>query len=323
MSVQRTAGRTKCSLRAPSSRRQWLAFALLSGVAACDSHGETVEELRLEEVRAVALPTDLDITGAALAANGALVAWSQSQGVVVANKGAGWFLVCAHRAIEPIAAAFRPDGGLEIVDGHGTILEGTGDQCSAGARLPAGAVISSAVLADSTWILSLRTSNASSALVKLAKDGRVEPIPGADAADAPNSDPLAIVLRAGHGFVTQGSLHPPFAWRIVMVSAAPDGERSPRPHGLVRPSLDEASGKDLLGLGVHMLDRGYLQVLADPRSDNRLLIRYDAAGRQVATRSLALPFGVIATTVAQRRLLAVRRTDRTELVVYEWAWHKS
>ena len=75
-----------------------------------------------------------------------------------------------------------------------------------------------------------------------------------------------------------------------------------------------------LGAGVFALDAGFLQVLADLESDRRHLILYDASGARVRRYEMDVAFGILATSPGSRRLLAVRRTDRVELVTYSWTW---
>ena len=111
----------------------------------------------------------------------------------------------------------------------------------------------------------------------------------------------------------------PFAW-----SLREDAESGGAAAGRV-PTADAGLYEEgaWLGAGVFALDAGFLQVLADLESDRRHLILYDAAGARVRRYEMDVPFGILATAPSSRRLLAVRRTDRVELVTYRWAWEVS
>ena len=68
------------------------------------------------------------------------------------------------------------------------------------------------------------------------------------------------------------------------------------------------------------LDCGTLVSVASLAGDQRLLLRWDAAGRFVKVTPLAAPFGLVARLPGERALLAARRAGGLELVTYRWHW---
>lgn len=81
---------------------------------------------------------------------------------------------------------------------------------------------------------------------------------------------------------------------------------------------DEHDATTRLSLGVVAIDKGFLQVLADPGSDRRRLILFDVAGRQVRSRLLQAPWGLAGMLKSQSRLLALREMNPPEVVVYRY-----
>ena len=68
---------------------------------------------------------------------------------------------------------------------------------------------------------------------------------------------------------------------------------------------------------------GVVQVLANLRSDQRLLIRYGIDGEQRATRELDAPLGLLGSLVSQRLIVGTRDLgSRTEAVLYRWRWRQ-
>jgi hypothetical protein len=61
-------------------------------------------------------------------------------------------------------------------------------------------------------------------------------------------------------------------------------------------------------------------MFADPRSDLRVIAIFDDDGRLIRTRAFSVPFGVLATDPHTRTLIALRRLNGLELVVYAWRW---
>lgn len=68
------------------------------------------------------------------------------------------------------------------------------------------------------------------------------------------------------------------------------------------------------------LDRGYLQMLADSRSDHRRLVLADENGKVLHESTVDVALGFLDVDTRRRILLAVRNAGAPELVVYRWHW---
>lgn len=118
------------------------------------------------------------------------------------------------------------------------------------------------------------------------------------------------------------SLWPPYEqWRVDtagQVSGVGSGapELAPAP-GDPRATLGEPL---FVSLPTVALDSGYLQVLADMRSDRRRFRLLDAEFALRRSSEASAPVGFLATAPVRRRALATRRTNGIEVVFYRWGW---
>jgi hypothetical protein len=76
----------------------------------------------------------------------------------------------------------------------------------------------------------------------------------------------------------------------------------------------------LVSLGTLALDHGYLQTIADLKSDLRVLVLYDTDGRVIRQSRLDVAIGMQYSIPARRLLLAAVRTNESQLIVYQWHW---
>lgn len=99
----------------------------------------------------------------------------------------------------------------------------------------------------------------------------------------------------------------------------PDGERGQQPGGL-GPAYDESVNDGLVALGLVPLDRGFMQIMADPSREERELVRYDPTGSEVSRTRLSAPIGLLQSARSCKRVLAVVQGRRAELLLYRWTW---
>ncbi|WP_420462889.1 hypothetical protein [Candidatus Palauibacter sp.] len=130
-----------------------------------------------------------------------------------------------------------------------------------------------------------------------------------------SSDSIPVVLSGTSRGIVVSSRFFPFAW-----SAS------------IEPGLNAVAGQipadnelfyaydSWVGTGVFALDSGFLQILADLGSDRRHLLIYDTSGAFKRRRVIDVPFGVLDTVPDRQELLALRRTDRLEILTYRWSW---
>ncbi len=129
-----------------------------------------------------------------------------------------------------------------------------------------------------------------------------------------DSFPLFMTPGSG-GTALVGLRSAPFSWFTL----GKDGSLSPPANPLTLVPEAGLSGPwystSLVGLG-----RAVLQVLADASSVRRDILLFTPKGGPVRAIRLGLPIGFLAANVNRRELLALRRTDRLELVTYKWSW---
>jgi hypothetical protein len=134
-----------------------------------------------------------------------------------------------------------------------------------------------------------------------------------------------LFLTSTEAGVILGSHRSPASWVVL------DYEGLPlfRAHGIASAGPSDALGGQLTDWDVewHALPPlnvglGYLQTLADLKSDSREFRLFDATGRLVRSRKVVSPIGFFASDFKSQRLLGTRVTGRTALVVYRWHWQR-
>jgi hypothetical protein len=76
----------------------------------------------------------------------------------------------------------------------------------------------------------------------------------------------------------------------------------------------------MLGLAVFALDTGYIQLLADPKTDLRAMLVYAPDGSLTHVTTIDTSMGILSTDPTEHELLMIRRTDKLEIVRYSWRW---
>lgn len=273
--------------------------------------------LELEEVWSTTLPPDFAIRGVT-SDSSRVVLWGDSLEYVLE-----WTLENGLRRSEAPASlgwlAAAPFGdSLIFLDGtalEGVVGRGSGDQ---GPPVPledvsfvggrwflavedTGGVTVSASVVDSGWqpVFSYRTPMGPH---RPRREGLVVTSDGSSLVASSRFYPFT-----NYAFATSGEITAVFA-------PIPGVERRNEAPGLL-PNKTR-----MISTGTFTVGTGFVQILSDPFSLERLIITYDADGRLMRTTLLEVPFGVAATVPKHRVLLAVRRLVDTELVAYRWTW---
>lgn len=299
--------------RCASRTAKRLATTCLLLVAACGVR--RTDSIELLEVASVRLQSGFVPSGAVLADNGAFLLWSRALGVVLASRVGGAAALCPGRTAQPIGAAFvRGDTAVEIVlsgpDGAGVeVLQSSlGGTCSLLVRARGSEDALSASRCGSVWVVGRRSPGVSWRLEGLDDSGRkLWTVSDSSTGTSPDGS-RAMVAEAGRG-VLVSSMDPPF--RSAHVDCL----------GRIgaRLQLDPDSvpaRRGWIGLRVVEFQGGYLQVIADPRSDRRLLVAFDTRGRALRGRQLNVAFGFLASSPDRKHVIALRRTDVDEVVTY-------
>lgn len=291
---------------------------LLSGItAASPVPAQPSGRLELIQESSFSLPRGFEVTGATLSENGSVVVWSRENSAVIWTDGESTKRLCPDQAIDPLASVVvNPPSGIEIVDGRTgrLILARLTGGCRWGRRLgPRGTIVAAAYHRRTSQWIALLSRGALSMLggPRGRNEASQAPVP-VSAAELPTMH-----MTPSATGVILSSLKAPYEW----VSISTDGV--PLMRG--RPFMTDttvASGSDFrasagfLGMSTHHIDSGYVQLLADPKSDLRVIVVYATNAEVTRRTTLDVPIGILDFQPTTKRLLALRRTDELELVTY-------
>lgn len=278
------------------------------------------------------MPEHSLVRGGALSPRGnASLFWSGDTVWIASTRHAKARAVCPERVRAPLGAAFvsPPAAGgapvIEIIDGgmpgadEPRIIRFSDDQCRATAwtgpdpSLPAARDATGWVSASGTGLGG--PNGIPTTRVSLVRSGGTPFSPSNVDLPVAWSDGAAMSVSSGPRGIIVSSRHFPFAWS----TAAGGGDRTVA--GRIPTGNETYYASDpWVGTGVFALDSGFVQVLADLASDRRHLVFYDSSGAFKRRRLIDVPFGILDTAPDRRQLLALRRTDRVEILTYEWTW---
>lgn len=289
------------------------ALGTLSQTAGGQPSREFSVRLLLREQLSVPLPDTMSISGGALGPSGAAVLWSTGLGVVVAVRGGSLTALCPTSRMRPVGARMLSDDVVEIVDANGpSLIRVEAGRC-AHTPMRHRALINTVTFSNDDWLISGITAGGSP-FVATMRDNRSSSPLRTFIRDSSRS--AAMHLTGGRRAVAS-MLRPPFAWRATLegggfVDGAPPAQAVAKFAG--------ASTSSVLGLPVRTLGNGYLQILSDLTSDRRLLVTYRADGSFSRADLVEASMGVLDVNETDKVLLAIRRSDRLELVTYSWQW---
>lgn len=293
------------------------ALAVASAISAQAQTAQAPAGIQLVEIASYTVPAGLEVTGAALSEKGSVVFWSRDSKSVMVTDGRITRGLCIGQNLDPLAAAFAAGSSLvEIVDSRSSRLVRAvpGGDCRKGSGLGNPGWIIAAAYSRETgeWVGLTNRAGQSSLVILRAGRLRHVPVPTIPVASIPMTH-----LRASRGGVLLSSLSWPFRWEALSWTGAL--LRSGRPfvtNTFVRLGRDSALHSQLHGMATLAIRQGFVQVLADPRTDLRVLVRYSPEGRPAARTTLGVSLGLLDFEPSTERLLAIRRTDRAELVTY-------
>lgn len=298
------------------ARRTMLAVFILVASPA-DIGAQRGQGRELVQVASRPLPAGFEVSGGVLSADGSILYWSRDRKAVMATNGETVRRLCASVVLDPIAAAYVRPSTFEIVDGSsGRLFTATSSgDCRATGSLGRPAAIHAAVYSPETaqWV-ALTTLNGTTVLA--LKKGR-ETVTHVPLHLVLQTELLTTHVTASKEGAIVSSLRAPFAWTLV--SWAGRAIATGRPFDadtlLTAGSYSSLSSR-LFGMATHAVGDEFLQVLADPRSDLRVLLTYDAKGRALRRTAIAVSLGILDFEPTQSRVLALRRTNTSELVTY-------
>jgi hypothetical protein len=276
--------------------------------------------LDLYQVRSITLPFDLDVIGASLSRAGDIALVTRSPHRVTAIRGAEWEGVCEKRTIASAIVGFAAaTTDLQIVDAktHEVFRWSPSTGCRILGVLSTTDSIVTATIAGDDWIVvgvdrEERTTLRIMSPVMRARPPRSVPVPAWFHSDRGR------VWAAGSAVIVS-TMEYPFSWRAIDSSnpvATTSGAFGS--DTLLTNRRDSSAASDLISLAAFKVDSLTLQLLADPRSPLRVWVLYDATGHRVRSTTSRGMIGVLSISSLRREILALRRTDRLELVIYRW-----
>ena len=297
-------------------------------------HPDTVSRLVLTEAFTLSVPDSFAMEGLVASAHSAtLLAWSGSASYVLVYsridddppKAIG-----NQTLIRPIGAAFTNNGeeAIEVIDAGRRMVSTfslSGEHLSdIHLRVPVQEVLGAA-RGQEGWFLAGNNIHGVCRLYLQSPDG--------DAVEVSLGSDLWVPSRTGctHGTLLITAL----SRGSVLVSRRDEPFHSQQadpggsPNGLVfrppREALAQSGdpGRLWRALPIVELDRGYLQTVADLRSDRRVIVRFDEVGTVVRIRTFDLPIGFVTSVPAERLIIGARRIGGVEIVGYVWRWNEA
>jgi hypothetical protein len=183
----------------------------------------------------------------------------------------------------------------------------SGAECTPHYRIRLEQKAASAAGNDQGWLIATQSDSGHAALLLLDDDGQVRwTIPGDDVAGSSVNAGFGF-LSASRGSFVLSSMRFPFA--AVRIDQA----------GLrvgVLEGRSAATTRDWIGLRVVQLRGGFLQTIADPASDRRILLSFGLSGELMSRKEIDVAMGFLAASPNGNLAVALRRTDFDEIVTY-------
>jgi len=291
------------------------AAAFLFGANGCDGTvSASPQELQLVEEAATRLPDSLVITQGSLSDQGKAVVWGPNGAWVIRNGGAEDLCNSPVRGV--LAGRIKASGEVEVLLGPPSqaLVTSTSRGCRITEIGPELVALRAATFMKGRWL----GVGGGGQLVEITPDAKTHPLTYSSSLmmdlARTSSDTLPLWMApAGDGFIL-GTRAPPFVWVYTDLDVG-EVVANPLQFEKVR------SGREMISTGVVSAKAGFLQIVADLTSDARMLLLFDPEGRPLRVSELAIPFEVLASNEQTRRILALRRTDFLEAVIYKFTWN--
>jgi hypothetical protein len=295
-------------------------------VCACGE--STADKLVLSELRSHALPDGYEPSGASLSSGGEILLWSARQPdlLLITPSGRQTRLdLGSHDA--PTAAAFLSgDSAIEALFGStGRVLQSLKSGRLVSERfLPTRSDSSSiitAALAGTSWVYAVRANLGDVRLMQEAANGMVRQVALVSHQKYKRWLPdtlaqLSVNLYADNHLVVMSLIWPPFHSFVLGSDGRVLQTLKPQysAYGLTKADTTAVP----IALTALPLEPGFLQTYVDLRSDRREFAVFSADGRELRRIDIQVPLGYVDVHPPTGLVLAIRRTDVVEAVVYRW-----
>lgn len=291
----------------------WCLLLFVSMPSACAERRDDSPRFVLDERTSIPLDDTLQVRGGVIGPRGTIFIWTVD---AVLRIGSPTRLLCTGVAMKPIAiSVIASDSAIVILDQtFGQFLRSEQD----GACEPIGRVHFSVrphggVSTGGRWVVAGLDTLEAAFIAGLTSDFKASWRRDLPTVFRDPNGPAFWIAPAPEGIVL-ASLHVP--QDILVFDSLGTQKRAHRwaPTGIA-DSATAWVGLGALSIGPHLM-----LAAADLASDRRRFTILDEKGRAVRDLSLDVSLGFLASNAARRELLALRRTDRLELVIYRWQW---
>lgn len=285
------------------------------------AQGASGPELELTEVKAVRLPERVSVLGGVLGPDGTVLLWGAGSIWLKPDGAAPFVEYCRGGLVAPryvaYSARLRRYEVYDSASGHMYSMH-PGQGCRREIVWATENRASLVVRTESEWV-ELSLTDATRAKFRAARHharDTVVQLPQWRALRFGKSTDYVAWSSASAVLLTENTF--PFRTLRVQATSEPTVISDP-----VSQLPADSRARLLAGwtsLRPVFVEHAMLQVLADPRSDERLLLVLDKHGRLLRTRALDVAIGLLCADSATRTLLAIRNVGGRELVYYRWRW---
>ncbi len=274
----------------------------------------TATRLVLTETYSVPIPLDIPISGVQAAGPDSFLVWSSPPGWVGMLSRHGTIRTISEGLLDrPVGFSFVEDDALQAIqrDGHAVTLTLSGAVTSRIALpLPLDSV-QIAVRWRQTWYLGGWQSQSSQWAVFTFPDSPADSLPLVTFEKGPTTHGGVIAaVDDGIAIAQAGTPHTAVTFRPTKARVVLD------------TPVELADSVGWITVATVHVSPGWLQIIADPRSDQRWFVTFDETGQQLRSSRVPVAVGVRSGGYGDNSLLGVRDIGSRyrELVEFKWRW---
>lgn len=275
--------------------------------------------MTLEEVGHWPMPSRADLVGGSIVDSATVLAWN--------HKGDLWLLeqnhtLPQHLGVRAIPSINRARGGVLLLareDGSLAKLSADGMVVQMDVRCPEAKTARLLLAHEGGFVAVFPAADdfeevRGFSVTSTSCEARGEPLRMTAA------EKVTLALARGQEIIASSS--DPFRplLKVTLGDGEPVVSEIPESRPQAADILGPSRGAKWVALPVVPLDRGFLRVSADLRSDRRRVDRWDSAGIHLNTTEVEGAFGFFTSAPEHRLLLGMRMEGRPEVVLYRWTW---
>lgn len=315
--IHAASGRRRAGLTAAGIAL--LVLASSTSIAEAQQGRSSGLHLELHEATSIPLPRGAAVLGGTLGAAGDILIWTPSEVWEFSTPHSGVQQVCAGMKLEPRYVVHRaPPIKAEIFDSvtSSVVVVDTAGHCFRRNETLFERAESIVAATQVGWA-QVETRPGAAPIVRwVGRDGvRTDTIRMRD--DVRLGDATDLTARGERESLLLAEAAFPF--RILRYVSGHYLSVVTDPGGLFT-GAERSALQAWTALPAVRLDQAYLQVLADPRSDERRLMLFSDTGRLVQSTIVEVAMGVLDADPRTRTVLAIRNVGVPELVIYTWRW---